>query len=348
MNGYLQRLSWIGLVFLLLPVAVTAQEAFSITSPQQEATSPQQEAVVVAPSDRTQAPPDPTYRLGVGDVLTISVLGLEEIREHRAQVDTTGIIDLLFVGRLHVAGLTVEELGKRLTERLDHYMKNPQISVSLVEYKSQPVSVIGAVAKPGIHQLEGRKTLVEVLSLAGGLRQEAGYSVKITRQIEEAGRIPLPTAHDDPTGRFSIAEVDLPSVMEARNPEENILIRPNDVVSIPVAEMVYVIGGVKRAGAFTLGDRENISVLQAVSMANGLAEDAGTQNAKILRTSADSTVRQELPVNLKSILEGKQPDFFMQSDDILFVPTSRMKSAGKYALETALRTLTSVVIWRVR
>jgi len=303
---------------------------------------------VVTPVEQNQPTPISSYRLGVSDVLNISVLGLEEIKEHKVQVDTSGIIDLLLVGRLHVSGLTIEELRDRLTERLRHYMTDPQVSVSLAEYKSQPVSVIGAVNKPGLHQLEGSKTLIEVLSLAGGLRAEAGYSIKITRQIEEEGRIPLATAHDDATGRFSIAEVSLSGVMEARNPEQNILIRRNDVISIPVAEMVYVIGGVRRAGGFTLGDRETISVLQAVSLANGLTEDAGAKGARILRASADSPIRKELPVDLKSILDGKEPDFFMQSDDILFIPNSKMKSAGKYIIESAARTILSFAIWKVR
>ena len=290
---------------------------------------------------------EPVYRLGVGDAVTVSVLGLEEIREHQVQVGTTGIIDLLLVGRVHAAGLTVEELRTKLIERLGHYMNDPQVSVSLAEFHSQPVSVIGAVNSPGVLQIEGSKTLVEVLSLAGGLKPEANYSVRITRQIEE-GQIPLPGARNDPTGRFSIAEVDINEVMQATKPEHNIFIRRNDVISVSNAEMVYVIGGVNRAGAFALQQEEGVSILQAVSMANGLRQDSAPGKARILRVSADSGIRQEVPVDLKSILGGKQADFFLQPNDILFVPDSKMKSVGRSVVENVIRMAAGMAVWSIR
>jgi polysaccharide export outer membrane protein len=290
---------------------------------------------------------EPIYRLGVNDIVTISVLGLEEIHEHKTQIGTTGTIDLLLVGRVHAAGLTVEELRGRITERLGHYMKDPQVTVSIGEFRSQPVSVIGAVKNPGVHQVEGRKTLVEVLSLAGGLRDDAGYVVKITRRLDE-GRIPLPNAQDDPTGRFSIAEEDLPAVMEARTPENNIAIRSHDVISVPLAKMVYVVGGVKRAGAFAFGERESISVLQVVSLANGLDREASPGSAKILRAGLDADAKTEVPVNLKRILSGQDPDISLKPNDILFVPDSKMKTITKAALDNIVRFGTSVLIWRIR
>ena len=143
------------------------------------------------------------------------------------------------------------------------------VTVSVFEFRSQPVSVLGAVNTPGVHQIRGRKTLFEVISEAGGLKNEAGNSIKITRR-KEFGAIPLPGAGADPSGEFSVAEVSVKSVMEARNPQENIQIQPNDVISVPKAELVYVIGAVKRAGGFILSEREQISVLQALSMAEGL------------------------------------------------------------------------------
>lgn len=209
-----------------------------------------------------------SYRLGPDDQLLIRALDAEEISDKPIRIDVSGFVRLPMVGRVRATGLTVEEFENELKDRLRVYIKDPQVAVMVTEFRSQPVSVIGAVSRPGIVQLEGRKTLVEVLSLAGGLTADAGYRVKITRRLE-FGRIPLPSAADDPTAQYSVAEVELQSVMQARNPQENVLVQPFDVISVPRAELVYVMGQVKKAGGFVLRDRETMSVLQALSLAEG-------------------------------------------------------------------------------
>jgi polysaccharide export outer membrane protein len=132
-----------------------------------------------------------------------------------------------------------------------------------------------------VQQLRTRKTLVDVLSLAGGLRPDAGSKVTVQRQIDR-GPIPLPNAKVDATGHFSVAEVRVRSIMTNAHPEENILIQPNDVISVPRADIVYVMGEVKKAGGFPLNERENLTVLQAVSLAEGPAQDL---RAFIIRTA---------------------------------------------------------------
>lgn len=104
------------------------------------------------------------------------------------------------------------------------------------------------MVNPGTHQLEGHKSLFEVISLVGGLRPDAGYKINITRQLTQ-GRIPLPDAADDPTGKFSIASVTIKSVLDASDPSENIEIKPEDVISVPRGELIYVIGAVRKPGA---------------------------------------------------------------------------------------------------
>src|SRR5437867_8517877 len=166
-----------------------------------------------------------------------------------------------------------------------------------------------------------------MLSLAGGLDPTAGTTLKITRRLE-FGQIPLASASDDPTGRFSIAQVSLKSIMEAKNPEENVLVKPYDVISVPRAETVYVIGQVPKSGGFVLNDREKITVLQALAMAGGLDRTARPRDAKILRRASEGATRTEIAVDLKKMLENKTPDVPMQSDDILFVPNSGSQKAG--------------------
>jgi polysaccharide export outer membrane protein len=249
------------------------------------------------------------------------------------------------VGRVRVAGLTISQVEAELGNRLKSYVLRPDVSVAVAEFHSQPVSVIGSVRTPGVQQVQGRKTLVEMLSLAGGLDPTAGTTLKITRRLEQ-GRIPLAGASDDPTGQFSVAEVSLKSIFEAKNPEENILVKPNDVISVPRAETIYVIGQVKKAGGFVLNDREKVTVLQALAMAGDLDSTARPQEAKILRRVPDGSSRAEIAVDLRSIREGKAQDVPMQSDDILFVPSSASKKAGIRALEAAIQMGTGMVIWR--
>jgi polysaccharide export outer membrane protein len=289
--------------------------------------------------------PRASYALGPDDQLIIRALEAEEISEKPVRIDLSGYIRLPLVGRVKAAGLTVEQLEAEIAGRLKEFIKEPQVAVSITEFRSQPVSVIGAVKEPGVHQLQGRKTLIEMLSLAGGLSEDAGNVAKITRRLE-FGRIPLPGAADDPTGQYSVAQVELRSVMEARNPQENVLIQPFDVISVPRAELVYVIGQVKKAGGFVLRERETMSVLQALSLAEGLDRVSAPQAAKILRQTPDGGQRTEIAVNVKKILEGKAGDVALQPQDILFIPASAAKAASLRAAEAAIQITTGMIIWR--
>ena len=208
--------------------------------------------------------PESSYFLGPDDAVTVHVLGSEEVASAPLRIGPRGYLSMPLAGRVAAAGRTVEQLEELLRERLKTYIRDPQVSVGVAEFRSRPVSVLGAVNRPGVHQVEGRKSLVEMLSLAGGVSQEAGPWVKITRRVE-SGVIPLPGARTDVAGRFSVAEVRLGDLLEARRPELNIPIQPRDVIAVPRADMVYVIGGVNRAGRFVLNDRESVTVLQALA-----------------------------------------------------------------------------------
>jgi polysaccharide biosynthesis/export protein len=146
----------------------------------------------------------------------------------------------------------------------------------------------------------------------------------------------LPGASDDPTGQFSVAQVNLKSVMNSQNLEENIVIQPNDVISIARAEMVYVIGDVRQSGGFVLNERETIPVLQALSLAGGASPTATPDKAKILRPTPGNSNRTEIPVDLKKILAGQANDVALKSEDILFVPGSAFKKTALPILQSAV------------
>jgi len=303
-------------------------------------------SALAQPADHPEGSLRRQYVLGPDDTISVHVTDADEISDKPIRVGSNGYITLPMVGRVEATGRTAEELEKELTARLKTYIRNPEVAVSVVEEHSQPVSVFGDVAAPGIHQLQGRKTLVEILSLAGGPRPDAGYSVKIVRQ-KEWGPIPLPNAVADPSGQFSVAEVNLKQITAAKNPAENILIMPNDVISVPRAEAVYVIGDVKKPGEFVLGEKTHVSVLQALAMASGVEKTAALSKARILRASASADLkRTEITVNLTKILQGKDEDVAMQPEDILLVPGSKTKTALIRGLESALQIGSGIAIYR--
>lgn len=286
------------------------------------------------------------YILGAEDQLAIVVLDLEEIKGDKpVRIDFRGDINLPIVGRVHAAGLTMEQLETELEKRFKVVLQDPQVTLTLQEFRSQPVSVLGAVKNPGVHQVHGRKSLFEILSLAGGLNPDAGNSIKITRK-KSAGALPVPNAQDDPSGAYRVAELNIRNVMEAKTPQDNITVYPNDVISVPKADLIYVIGAVRKSGGFILSEREKISVLQALSLAEGLDRVASAKTAKILRQAGGTDQRNEIPVDVKLILEGKGKDVPLIANDILFIPTSGTKNVALRTLEAAIQMGTGVVIYR--
>jgi polysaccharide export outer membrane protein len=284
------------------------------------------------------------YVIGPSDELVIRAINIDEFDGKPARVDTLGDIDLPLIGRLHAAGKTLEEFEQVIENHLKKYLNAPDVTVSLAELRSLPVSVLGSVAIPGVQQLQGEKTLFEVLSLAGGLRADAGNLVKITRRIDW-GPIPLPDAATDSTGQFSAASVSVKSIMAGTSPQENIVVKPYDVISVPRADIIYVIGAVKKSGGFVMGDNMSLSALQVLSLAEGLDKAAAPQSAKIMRVVEGTNNRSEIPVDLKKVLAGKGGDLPLKADDILFIPTSAAKSAALRTFEAAVQIGTGIAIY---
>jgi polysaccharide export outer membrane protein len=345
MKGASVRIA-VGLALLLAGVAALAQQpAASVIQPAASVIQPA--ASVIQPAASVPQPDARiTYLLGPDDTVTIHAVNAPDLSEKPFRVDAGGEIKLPMIGRIHAGGLTVEQLEAEITTGLKVYLVEPEVAVSITEFRSQPVSIVGAVAAPGVHQLEGQKTLVEMLAIAGGLRADAGPTVKLTRRLE-FGRIPLPGAVDDPTHQYSIAEVNLKSVMEAKNPEYNIAIRPHDVISVPHAEVVYVIGEVNHAGALPLNEGDSLSVLEAVSSSGGPLHTAAISHARILRPVPGQQKRTEVAVDLKKIMAGQSVDIPLLAGDVLVVPGSTGKHAVYRALEAAVTAGTFIASYGV-
>jgi len=288
------------------------------------------------------------YELGPGDVLTLSEVSLQDAGDYFAdktfRVDNSGDVTFPLAGRVHVAAMNTAAVETEVNERLSKYLKDPHVVVGIAEFHSQPVSVLGAVGNPGLIQISGPKTIFEVLSLAGGLRADAGNKITITRHVNE-GEIPLPTDAADPSGEYYIATVKVKDVMSGSDPKENVLVMPNDMISVPKGEVVYAVGAVTKPGGFLLGENGTLSVLQVLSLSEGLLKTSIPQRASILRTVPGTPGRTQIPVNVKLMLAGRSPDVPLLPEDILFIPNSTAKSFGYEAVTAALTTVSGLAIY---
>lgn len=286
------------------------------------------------------------YVLGAGDEVSIEVVELPEFSAKSYPIDSDGRVSLPLIGRMQASGLTLAQFESELDKKLRTQVQSPHVVTSLLQTHSQPVSVMGAVTNPGTQQLQGTRTLFDVLAAAGGLKQDAGNTITITRQADQ-GMLKLAGATQDAVNGRSMAEVSVHDVVDLKDPKANIVIRPRDEISVSRARVLYVIGNVKKAGGFTLSSQNSISALEALSLAEGLSANAKPSHARVLRKSETNTAaRIQIPVDLKKILAGKAEDIQLTAGDILYVPDSTARRIAAKSAEAALATVSGLIIWR--
>ncbi len=309
-------------------------------------------------------------RIGPDDLLNISIFEAPEMN-CTVRVSASGVISLQLLGAVHAAGLTPRELESVLQGLLRRtYMKDPHVGVFVQELQSHPVSVVGAVKMPGVFQIRGTKTVIEVLSMAEGLADDAGDTVLIMHgagyaksgnsngpDLKRAGIAPVPpprgvlVKNDSsqatvPEKNGEIEEINLKKLLESADSALNVPVRPGDIVKVPRAGIVYVVGEVQKPGGFVLQNNENISVLQALALAEGPTHTSAISRARIIRTDPATGKRTEIPMNLGKIFSGKAPDAILQPKDIVFVPNSAAKNVLYRGSEAALQTAAGVAIYR--
>ncbi len=285
------------------------------------------------------------YIIGIDDKIVIRIVDLPDVPDKPFRVNPSGFVDLPLLGPVRAAGLTPEQFKEAVGVAAKKYMSDPDISVNVAEYQSQMVTVVGAVTNPGSHPLAGPKRLLEVLSDAGGLRPDAGATIKITRE-SKWGTIPLPDVRMDLSGEFSVAELNSDKLMNAGIPRDNIYVRPHDVISVSKAELIYVLGQVKRAGGFPLTSQTNMSVVKALSLAEGWQPNASPKKSILLRPSLDGGPKTEIAVNFDAILHGKSPDIDMRANDVLYIPNNVPHSIAVRSAEALLQMGTGIAVWR--
>jgi polysaccharide export outer membrane protein len=318
--------------------------------------------------------PEPTEdesRIGPDELLQITVFEAPDLNR-TLRVSAKGEISFQLLGPVKAGGLTPRQLELVLQELLRRtYMKDPHVGVFVQELQSHPVSVVGAVKRPGVFQIRGTKTVLELLSMAEGLADDAGDTVLVMRgastsessggvhaeqESKKVGNVSttpgdaalagkpagLPSQERQP----EIVEVNLKSLLESDDPAFNIPVHPGDIVKVTRAGIVYVVGEVKKPGGFVLRSNENITVLQALALAEGLTRTSLKGQARIIRTDQSTNKRIEIPLDLGKIFSSKAPDPLLQPKDIIFVPDSSVKSAFYRGADAVVSTATGVAIYR--
>ena len=290
-----------------------------------------------APATTGQSP----YIVGPGDVLDVQVFGADELSKP-VVVDSRGLISVPLLPGIEAAGLTTFEIESELTESYGRdYLRDPRINVTVREFRSQPITILGAVERPGIYQLQGKRRLLEVLAMAGGLSPKVGQTLTISRVLppNTAGAVSEASEpkHGSRELRVQVREL---LTLTSDNP----VIEPHDLIHVEEAGIVYVVGAVGRPGGFPLQHQETITVLRAVSLAAGPDRDAALQKARIIRQTGGR--EQEIETPIRDILRGRLPDPPLEAGDILYIPPSRAKNALRRSAEAAIQLGTGLAIWR--
>ncbi|RJR35899.1 MAG: hypothetical protein C4567_14290 [Deltaproteobacteria bacterium] len=283
------------------------------------------------------------YKVGPEDQLVIEIYGQDKLNRE-LRVSGQGEITMPLVGVVKVAGMTPQEIEKRLIELYDaKYLINPQITVAVKEFRYQRVAVTGAVAKPGSYEIIGPRTLLEVLSLAGGFINQgyptgggaqAGDVVNVIRHQNAPDIVnsmkssaPKPFAPKTET-----LVIDLRRLVSGQEPQLNVMVRNGDVVNVPFAGTAYVLGGVKKPGNIAV--KENITVSQAVAMAGGIDPILGTSSITIMRFD-EKGKPISIITNLDSIIARSDPDLPLKDSDVVVVNESTLKKS-LYIIRTLL------------
>ncbi len=266
------------------------------------------------------------YKVGPEDLLVIEVYGQEALKRE-LRVNGQGFITMPLVGPVKVAGLTTQEIEERLKQQYgSEYLRNPQITAAVKEYHHQRVAVTGAVDKPGSYEIIGPRSLLEVLSLAGGFsgkpRAEPGDVIHIIRRQSAANKPKSPKAADSP-GKQTVV-INLHKLVSGQAPELNLTVESGDVVHVPFAGTAYVLGGVKKPGNVSV--KENLTVSQAIAMAGGVDPLLGTQNITVMRFDSQGKPIS-IETNLKKITTRKDSDIPIQGNDVIVVKEGELKKS---------------------
>ena len=340
-HGLLAAIPVCLLTMLLAPVGQAQQPTVATTM----ATSNAASAISAVQGDNPAASKpatganDTRYRIGPGDVLDIRVARAPELSRESVRVDQGGMIRMPMLSNdIPAACLTEGELAENVAKLYRKYKNDPHVDVFVKEFQSQPVAVIGSVKGAAQFKLQRRVRLLELLSFAGGPTDTAGQTV----QIVHAGGAQLCEKHNsDINDSGAFVSYKLAETLRG-TPDANPFVQPGDIVSVPAADQIYVIGNVLRPAAISM--KEPLTVSRAIAMAGGTGPSSKRDKVRILRQLPGGTTKQEITVDLNAIEKNKAEDMALLANDVIDVPTSGAKSLLRSLVGTIVPTVSQLPV----
>ena len=309
---------------------------------------------------------DSDYRIGATDVLQITVQDAPELC-NTVRVNASGVIPMGFLGQVKAVGKTPEELQRQIADGLrGEYLTDPQVSIVVVQYNSRSLFIQGAVKNPGVYIMEGRPSLLKLITMAGGLAENHGSTAFIIREIKPGnadqetrartvrrisdnanaparlsvdsgaetnhptvGQAIQGSPTDEQDALYEMKQVNINSLLKG-NFGQNQNIEPGDIVNIPQGDVFFVAGEVRSPGSFPLKD--GTTLRQAISMAQGMTFRAKANIGVIFREDPTTAKRQEIKVDISEVMAGKKEDLPILANDIIIVPNSRFRSVTQTLL----------------
>lgn len=306
--------------------------AFSLSASAQESTpsapaAPAPQAPASAAAAASTSAPTQSLVLGPGDEGDISVYGVPDLTQ-RFRVNSGGEISLALIGTVQVAGLTADQVQEAVEKRYTDggFLKNPHVTVTVKDYTTQGITVLGEVMRPGTYSALNVRRLFDAFLAAGGLSPRAGNTVTVTHGT------------DNKVHTYSLTSDPVQSVAN------NVAVQPGDTIIVSRAGIVYVLGEVTRPGGFVIDNPQGkMTLMQAMAMASGPTRMAALGKARILRRTEAGLENKEL--DLKKVMTAKSADIPLQADDIIFVPPSRGKLAAERGAGSILSMVTQLAIY---
>jgi len=268
-----------------------------------------------------------TEQIGVDDMVGVVVYGAPEL-SRTVRVESDGAIRLPMVRRrIAAAGLGPAELETSISNALteENILVDPDVSVSVAEYHSRPITVAGAVRTPVTFQAVGTITLLEAITRAGGISENAGPEILVSR----------PSAGPGDGSGLLVQRIPVHSLLNTEDPALDLRLEGGEDIRVPEAGRVFVLGRVKHPGAFSITDGSQSSVMKALALSDGL-DTFPSHKAYIYRVEGGGGHRNEIPIDLKNIMKRKSPDVALMSNDILYIPDATGARAGMQVLTTAV------------
>jgi polysaccharide export outer membrane protein len=298
------RYRWNSYIYLLLLLVACSWASLAAAQ-----ASPDVPKLSVRPPQHAAAVPVP---IASGDLLSVSVYDSPELAQ-KVRVEADGVVQLALLGPTKVAGLTALQAADTIAHELQNrnFLLHPQVNVLIEEYASQGVSVAGEVQHPGVYPVFGVRTLIDVISMAGGLTSSADANITIRRR----------------TGTEEVVSASLKSDDAKTSLENNLQVYPGDLIVVPKAGIVYVLGDVGRPGGIAMQNSGKITVLEALAQAGGANRSASMNGSTLLQKTSSGYAPKQIRIG--DLVHGRGEDIELHANDVLYVPNSVLKSVGQ-------------------